>query len=640
MGKLCYCCMRPAVENGVCQYCRQPELAPNSNGNALPLGTTLCHGRLTVGKKLGNGGFGVTYIAYDHKFQCRVALKEFMPSYMASRSGLQIVPHQGQMNAYVCAKNSFLKEARALSELCAHPNIVHLSFVFAENNTVYYTMEMLEGESLLNYLKREKKISGESAFRILAPIMDAVEYAHRKNILHRDISPDNVMLCRNAQGKTTVKLIDFGAAHVAIQGYSASYPGVKKKGFSPIEQNWTGESYQGPWTDVYALCATFYSAVIGGMPVPADERANGGTDPLLPPSQRGGNISPALEAVLMRGLAVDPKSRIRSVAQLKAEMQSALQQDAGNEKRTVPVADIQGSVVPKRPVGRRIGAWLIERALLLLTTVIVVLNVGPNLLARSLYLLLGNGLQKTILTVFGAFALLDLVLLLSVGATLGQLLCGVRVTGSDGRSKPELGSALLYALLYNTVIQTVCGIVWLASGKNRGPLERLLSLTVQRKGNQQATPQGIELHGVNSGSQGGGVNQGHSGRQPVVKPEPPTPAPVTPKQPAPAPAAATATLTCVRAASEFAELRGKRWIIRNGDSLGHNAEKAKYVLNDHSISGLHCSFELKNNRWFIRDEDSTNGTYLNSLKLSQGGVSAIPNGAEIGIGREVFKFTY
>ncbi len=636
MGKLCYCCMRPAVENGVCQNCRQPELAPNSNGNALPLGTKLWRGRLTVGKKLGNGGFGVTYIAYDHKLQCRVALKEFMPAYMADRSGLQIVPHQGQMDAYVRSRNSFLKEAGALRELREHPNIVHFYGAFTENNTAYYTMEMLEGESLLSYLKREKKISGERAFRILAPIMDAVEYAHQKKILHRDISPDNIMLCRNERGGTTVKLIDFGAAHVAIQGYSASYPGVKKNGFSPIEQNWTGESYQGPWTDVYALCATFYSAVIGGTPVPADQRTNGGAaDPMLPPSRRGGNITPALEAVLMRGLAVDPNARIRSVAQLKAEMQSALQRDANSEKRTVPVIDPQVATSPKRPVGRRVGAWLLEQALLSLATLIAISSVGPNLLIRGLYLLLANGLQKITLAVFACFVVLDLVLLLSVGATLGQLICGIRVTGSDGKSKPGLGYALLYALLYNTVVQMICGIVWLASGKNVGPLERLLSLMVRRSADEQAADQGIVIHSGSSSS------HGNSGRQPVVRSEPPTPpVPPTPRQLAPAPVAATATLTCVRAGAEFADLTGKRWTIHSGDSLGHSAEKATHVLGDRSISGKHCSFELRNNRWVIKDEESRNGTYLRGLMLPRGGVSPIPNGAEIRIGLETFKFTY
>ncbi len=636
MGKLCYCCMRPAVENGVCQNCRQPELAPNSNGNALPLGTKLWRGRLTVGKKLGNGGFGVTYIAYDHKLQCRVALKEFMPSYMADRSGLQIVPHQGQMDAYVRSRNSFLKEAGALRELREHPNIVHFYGAFTENNTAYYTMEMLEGESLLSYLKREKKISGERAFRILAPIMDAVEYAHQKKILHRDISPDNIMLCRNARGGTIVKLIDFGAAHVAIQGYSASYPGVKKNGFSPIEQNWTGESYQGPWTDVYALCATFYSALVGGTPVPADQRTNSAADPMLPPSRRGGNITPALEAVLMRGLAVDPNARIRSVAQLKAEMQSALQRDANSEKRTVPVIDPQVATLPKRPVGRRVGAWLLEQALLSLATLIAISSVGPNLLIRGLYLLLANGLQKITLTVFACFVVLDLVLLLSAGATLGQLIFGIRVTSGDGKSKPGLGYALFYALLYNTVVQMICGIVWLASGKNEGPMERMLSLTVGRPAGEQAVNPGIELH------------SGNSGRQPIIRSEPPTPVPPTPRQPvpstpkppAPAPVAATATLICVRAGAEFADLTGKRWTIHSGDSLGHSAEKATHVLGDRSISGKHCSFELRGNRWIIKDEESRNGTYLRGLMLPRGGVSPIANGAEIRIGLETFKFTY
>ena len=151
MGKMCYRCMRPTVENGVCTVCREPALPADGNGaNALPPGTTLGKGRLTIGKKLGSGGFGVTYIAFDSKLNRRVALKEFMPNYLAVRQGMKIVPKPNQEQAYQKAMNSFQKEARTLYELRAHPNIVHVLSVFQENNTAYYTMEMLEGESFLN----------------------------------------------------------------------------------------------------------------------------------------------------------------------------------------------------------------------------------------------------------------------------------------------------------------------------------------------------------------------------------------------------------------------------------------------------------------------------------------------------------
>ena len=714
--------MQATVQNGVCTKCGELESSNSSNGeNALAPGTKLGKERITVGKKLGSGGFGVTYIAYDNKLKRRVALKEFMPNYLATREGTRIVPKSGQDEAYQKAMNSFMKEARALYELRAHPNIVHVISVFKENNTAYYTMEMLEGESLLNYLKRKKKISANRAFQLLLPIMKAIQYVHSKKMIHRDISPDNIMLCDNPDraGSVIPKLIDFGAAHVAIEGYSLSYPGVKKNGFSPLEQNWEGKS-QGPWTDVYSFCATFYSAIIGNVPVSAQARAEADRDPLKPPRELGADIIPEMQDVLMRGLKLHYQERIQTMDQLIMEMSRAVESTANSTMVEVSAP----GVLPepkKRPTARRVFAWLLEAGLFAAGVVYLKdsrflkdlnLNLDPTLLA--------------LLITAGAIFLIDLLLLVSAGSTIGQLFFGLKVREEDGEGKPGFGSAMAYSLLYASFgipVGAILGFIWLCSGKNIGPLEKLTALNVGLR-NEPVQVQ----HGM-SGIVSKGVSEPvsrhdkpavpiqmpgnpddtlrphdipHAAPKPQAEPKPPSdpkpepevqppkpepepkpaqrpssdvkpqPAPLhqsvqaqKPKsEPAPRPKSepakpvphppippispqtpsaqnqsAHARLVCTKAGETAQALLNKSVNVRDGSKMGKNPQLANIVIPDKTVSGLHCSFRFVQGKgWTVKDEESTNGTYINGVRLSSGGSSPLRDGSKITTGKETFEF--
>ena len=677
--------MQATMQNGVCTKCGEPEVAFSSNGeNALPPGTTLGKGRLTVGKKLGSGGFGVTYIAYDNNLKRRVALKEFMPNYLAVRQGNRIAPKSGQEQAYQKAMNSFMKEARTLYELRAHPNIVHVISVFKENNTAFYTMEMLEGESFLNYLRRKKKISANRAFQMMLPIMRAIQYVHSRKMIHRDISPDNIMLCEDPSrpGSVVPKLIDFGAAHVAIEGYSLSYPGVKKNGFSPLEQNWEGNS-QGPWTDVYSFCATFYSAIVGSVPVPAQTRSESDRDPLKLPRDLGADISPSMQDVLMRGLKIQYAERIQSMEQLIREMSDAVESSQNSTVMEIPRQPIQAE--PVRPAARRVFAWLFETGLL---------AAGIWYLSQSDLLeqfgLTGDPLILSALIVPGVFFLLDLLLLVSAGSTIGQLFFGLKTRQEDGEGSPRFGSALAYAILYASYgipVGMLCGFIWLASGKNIGPLEKLTAVTVGRRHEAQ-----IQAHGM-SGFVSQAVRQIDSNHSQTIKPPirqvtslPEKPAEPQPQRPAssgnaqrhsssaheppkqsgthsqsapksqsalkkppvvsaPKPQSAAqqkatgAVLVCIKAADTATMVQGKAVTVRDGSRLGKNAQKANIVIPDKTVSGLHCSFHFVTGKgWMIKDEESTNGTYINAVRLPSGGSASLQNGTMIITGKETFEF--
>ncbi len=674
MGKMCYRCMAPTVEGGVCTRCGEPELKATGNGdNALAPGTTLGKGRLTVGKKLGSGGFGVTYIAFDSKLNRRVALKEFMPNYLAVRQGVRIVPKPNQEAAYEKAMNSFQKEARAMYELRAHSNIVHVISTFKENNTAYYTMEMLEGESLLSYLKKKKKISADQAFRLLLPIMSALQYVHSKKILHRDVSPDNIMLCEEKAhpGRIVPKLIDFGAAHVAIEGFSMSYPGVKKNGFSPLEQNWAG-NYQGPWTDVYALCATFYSAIIGTVPVSAADRAEADRDPMKPPEALGAKISPEMSAVLMRGLKLKYQERIQTMNQLIREMTAA----ANKTGAGVTVSDRipEQSRGPKRPVIRRILAWLLEKGLAVGAMALLTPNLF-DVIADGKFQSLLNLINTKTLMIPAACFVLDLLLLLTAGSTLGQLLFGLKTQQDDGGGHAGFFQALAYALCYNSFgwpIALLCGIIWLISGKDIGPMEGMLNLTVTRRNEPDTSGMGgaavisrsvpaaalvsrpaPEVMPQKAQAPRGGVSASQQAGQGVKPasgaPKPasgaPKPASGAPKPASGAPGQArpssgpSAALLCRGAAETARELNGRSLTVQSGDTLGKNSQRACIVIPDQTVSGLHCSFAFLPQRgWIVKDENSTNGTYVNEIKLPAGGSAPLRDGAILKVGKESFEF--
>ncbi|MBQ8074067.1 MAG: protein kinase [Clostridia bacterium] len=668
MGKMCYRCMKPTVEGGTCRVCGEPEMTAQGNGTgALPPGTTMGGGRLTVGKKLGSGGFGITYIAYDHKINQRVALKEFLPSYLSERQGLKIVPKANQDGAYVKAMNSFQKEARALYELRGHANIVHVISAFKTNNTAYYTMELLDGESLLSFLKKRKKISGEEAYKILMPIMSAIQYMHRRKILHRDLSPDNIMLCKDPDnsGRVVPKLIDFGAAHVAIEGFSLSYPGVKKNGFSPLEQNWDGK-YQGPWTDIYSLCATFYSAVVGAVPTSAVERSEADHDPLKLPSQLGADISPAMEQVLMKGLALKYQDRIQDMGELMRQMT-----EAHNSTTRETIIDLPPVIEPvsTRPVGRRVGAWLLSAATNGAISVFLLTRV------RSLEDLLAyrSGIEFLPILMF----LINLILLLSARGTFWQLIFGLKVQRDDAsEARLGFGFAILYALLYPGLIGMICGISWLASGRNIGPLEKLCHGVVMRRKEMAAPGLGAVMisRSISKPASNPIISQSvkHEGRKSAesikapsaaqnpskMQGTPPRPQADTEKrQPTPAaqsgqeklihassgqgqnpPKGPALHLLITKTGDTMAAMQGKVLTVHDGETIGKNGAKAKVVLSDPTISGLHCRFLYREGRgWAVKDENSTNGTHVGDQRLPSGGMAPIKSGTSIRVGKVILE---
>ena len=196
MKMMCYRCMQEAVENGVCKVCGSPMIQRSENSDLLPLGTPLDNGSIIVGDKLGSGGFGITYVAREAQLGV-IALKEFVPRHMMmGREGLNIRIQADKQLMFQKSLKAFTSESKMLSQM-QHPNIVKVWFALTENNTAYYGMEFLKGMHLGKYIDKYGTMDPKSAFMLLLPIMDALEYVHGLNVLHRDISPEPAISLRS-----------------------------------------------------------------------------------------------------------------------------------------------------------------------------------------------------------------------------------------------------------------------------------------------------------------------------------------------------------------------------------------------------------------------------------------------------------
>ena len=304
--RICYGCFSEKEPGTVCPVCgfyetkQQPYLA-------LPLGT-IVNGRYLIGKVLGIGGFGITYLGFDLTLEIKVAIKEYMPSAMATRNTdrYTVVLTSHQEKDYQSGMERFLEEARILAKLQNTPNIVSVQNYFRENNTAYFVMEYVNGTSLKAYLAAHgEKISCEEALKILLPVMNALVSVHSMQLLHRDISPDNIYLTADGDSR----LLDFGAARFA-SGDGKSVSVILKHGYAPEEQ-YSSHGNQGPWTDVYAMGATLYRCITGVLPPDSIERIHG--DTLKRPSELGISISPAIEQAILKALSIRTEDRFMSM---------------------------------------------------------------------------------------------------------------------------------------------------------------------------------------------------------------------------------------------------------------------------------------------------------------------------------------
>ncbi len=272
----CMKCMHPlAAGETVCPECGRAYGSVNAESFALKPGTIL-EGKYLVGEMLGQGGFGITYIGFDLLLEQKVAIKEYYPmsTGMVSREGHSTVVWSSAMMGKTGTQkgfDSFLREARKMAKLGGIPGVVGVKSVFIQNETAYIVMDFIEGETLLKKLQKNGPMDFDSCVKLMTPIMQALSEVHEHGIIHRDISPDNIMV--RPDGKLI--LLDLGAAKdLDIQGNDGSVQSsqmVAKHGFSPIEQ-YSKSGKVGPWTDIYAMAATIYYCCTGILPPPATDR--------------------------------------------------------------------------------------------------------------------------------------------------------------------------------------------------------------------------------------------------------------------------------------------------------------------------------------------------------------------------------
>ena len=292
-----------------CVKCGAPVYRSNE-GHQLPVETIL-HGRYLVGRVLGEGGFGITYLGYDLMLSLVVAVKEYFPKGAANRNLSETVHPVDNASDGVFArgKKRFLNEANVLSKLLDMPSIVNIRDFFEENGTAYIVMDYIDGCNLRDFSLMNGALSFSDVYGLLAPLLGDLKKMHDMGIIHRDISPSNMLLTGNGE----VKLIDFGAAVLNGKSVTEDDSLMLKPGYAPPEQYRTQDA-QGPWTDVYALCASIYTLICGREPSPSMDRVH--SDSMPRPTKCGAQISSAQEAVLIKGLAVDCNKRIRNMDEL------------------------------------------------------------------------------------------------------------------------------------------------------------------------------------------------------------------------------------------------------------------------------------------------------------------------------------
>jgi serine/threonine protein kinase len=281
---------------------------------ALTLGQLL-DGRYRIGRVLGHGGFGITYLAWDDNLHLRLAIKEYLPRDCASRApdGVSLAVYSGPAGEqFAYGLERFLEEARALAHFDQHPGIVTVKNFFRAHGTGYCVMDYVEGITLRQYLDQQPggRIGIEAALKLLMPVADALRAVHKEGLLHRDIAPDNIYLTQDGR----IKLLDFGAARFAAGEHSRSLSIILKPGYSPEEQYRT-KGKQGPWTDVYGLAATLYRAITGQVPPESLDRLD--NDDLVPPSKLDIAIQSEQEAILLKALAIKAGERFQSMVELQ-----------------------------------------------------------------------------------------------------------------------------------------------------------------------------------------------------------------------------------------------------------------------------------------------------------------------------------
>lgn len=338
--KRCNSCFKTVDrEYDVCPYCGSIIESKPAEPIYLCPGTILAQ-RYYIGQAIGAGGFGIIYKAWDCKLETIVAIKEFFLNRIMTRAEgeREVIVNKKEAQEFEYRKERFLAEAKTMARFGTHKNIPNVFEFFEENGTAYIVMELLEGQSLSEYISENGgKVDKEFAIMIVHEIGNALSSLHEKGIIHQDVAPDNIFIATGKELK--IKLLDLGAAKLA-DSTDEVIDIVLKPGYSPNEQ-YDKVKNIGPWTDVYALGATLYVALTGIKP---DESTNRKIeDSVIEPKDLDGSISENLSNSIMKAMAIEKHMRFKSVSEfIKA---------IDGEKRIIPIKKEKKRRITRRVVG-------------------------------------------------------------------------------------------------------------------------------------------------------------------------------------------------------------------------------------------------------------------------------------------------
>lgn len=326
----------------MCSKCTFDKGKYTHNSTALPLYTML-NDQYLIGRVLGQGGFGITYKALDTLDNKIVAVKEYMPSEYSERVGKNVSPLKDDakaMRVFEHGKSSYIDEIRTLHQFKNSDGIVKIYTHFQENNTAYLVMEYLDGRNLKSFVKNKGgSISSKLAGGIIIKAAAALEKVHSANVLHRDISPENIFIMRN---DVDVKLIDFGAARRNVEDSDQEKSVLLKPGFAPPEQ-YSKKGNQGTWTDVYALAASLYYLVSGVIPTDSMSRMQ--HDDVKSLDKICSDVNPAMATAVTHAMEIDYTKRTRTCTEFIKE----LRQTGWDDSTKIGPAPIFISKPPVQP---------------------------------------------------------------------------------------------------------------------------------------------------------------------------------------------------------------------------------------------------------------------------------------------------
>lgn len=355
-----YCpnCFRAGYDGIRCPSCNYQNQGMGAHFSLAP-GVQLKQ-RYWIGRVLGKGGFGITYLALDGRSRRRCAVKEYFPSEFSARGRYDVSVTAltlSQEEAYQHEIEKFMEEARCLHDMSNIKSIVNIWDCFRENGTAYFVMDFLDGWTLRQEFKANgERIPYEKATAILLSAMRTLMRVHEKGIIHRDISPENIFLTKSG----LVILIDFGAAREYLQkekNAKGEFSVLIKHGFAPPEQYYTTGN-QGTWTDVYALASTYYYMVSGERVPQAMERMRKGSR--LTELSSICQVPPRVSRVIQKALEMEPKKRIPDMGQFYDEMRRAIAKGGGAVPPLPDTKDVQAQgYLSRMEAGGRKQRWLL-----------------------------------------------------------------------------------------------------------------------------------------------------------------------------------------------------------------------------------------------------------------------------------------